>query len=178
MINQIFFFFSTRFQHRQRPASALDPLPKTHRLQAVSRCLPLSLVSGGCGWNRLHLLHRPQYHEQGNLPCNWHRTELHCKMNSAEPFMFTHDNLTADSQMLNHCLIKKRLSMKTDCYLSPWPSRCQQKPSLLSLWTSSPLRCHQHCQLPWQPGLCMRSDASKALGSSVSAHRESISVDR
>lgn len=37
-------------------------------------------------------------------------------MYSAELFVFTHDNLTADGQMQNHCLTKKRLSMKTDCY--------------------------------------------------------------
>lgn len=95
----ISFFFPTRFQHRQRPACALDPLPKTHRLQAVSRRLPLSLVSGGCGWNRLHLLHRPQCHERGNQQFDLHGKGWHYKMHSAELFVFTHDNLTPAGQM-------------------------------------------------------------------------------
>lgn len=86
ILNHIF-FPPTRFQHRQRPACALYPLPKTHRLQAVSRRLPLSLVSGGCGFNRLRLLHRPQYHERGILPFRWHKKELHCKTISAETFV-------------------------------------------------------------------------------------------
>lgn len=67
---------SPRFQHSQRPASALHPLPKTHRLQAVSWCLPLSVVSGGCGWNRLCLLYCPQHHEQGNPGCDKHIKEM------------------------------------------------------------------------------------------------------
>lgn len=89
------FFSPTRFQHRQRPARALDPLPKTHRLQAVSRRLPLSHVSGGCGFNWLRLLHRPQYHERGtgtrkNRIANWfqrsrlcHTSSLDCRQTDA-----------------------------------------------------------------------------------------------
>lgn len=54
-----------RVQYRERPARSLHPLPQTHRLQAVPRCLPVPAVSGRGRGHRLHLHHRPQHHEQG-----------------------------------------------------------------------------------------------------------------
>lgn len=177
MINQIFFFSKQGFSTAkgQLVRSILYPKPTDFKLYRDAYLFLLCLVAvAGIGF-----IYSIVLSIMNKVICHATGTGQNC---IAKLIQRNHLCLhTITRLQIVRCwtiVWSKKRSMETNCYLSLWPSRCRQKPSLLSLWTSSPLRCHQHCQLPWQPGLCMRSDASKALGSSVSAHRGSISVDR
>lgn len=115
-----FYFFQQGFSTAkgQLVRSILYPKPTDFKLYRDAYLFLLCLVAvAGIGFIYsivLSIMNKVICHATGT----GYRTELHCKINSAEPFVFTHDNSTADSQMLNHCLIKKRLSMETNCYLS------------------------------------------------------------